>query len=405
MVTLPETGEEDEGGDSVDEEEEEEGKKSEFEGRRRRGGQGDEDEEGEDEEDEDADADARANAKDGERKGIEVMTDLDQMRLEKEEEEQDQEEDKDAAADSDSDTSTPASPPPTPSESLLARQKWSLLRASTLPLARRLCEKLRLVLAPLVASKLQGDYRAGKRLNMKRVVGYVASGYRKDKIWLRRTKPNKRDYRVLVAVDDSESMSRGGGGGMALEALAVLAGGMSQLEVGEFAVGRFGERFEILREFGEGGLTEEAGGRMLGGFGFNQRRTNTARCVESAVECLEGGGGANANGGGEELRGRKLCFLISDGRIERDSRERLRKLNRDMTEKGILLVVIIVEKGGKESIVNVKEVGFVDGKPKMKAFIEGYPFPFYLLLSDMKALPDVLGDSLKQWFEMVGRLN
>ncbi|GMI62048.1 hypothetical protein ScalyP_jg10249, partial [Parmales sp. scaly parma] len=118
------------------------------------------------------------------------------------------------------------------------------------------------------------------------------------------------------------------------------------------------------------------------------------------------GGGANANGGGgEELRGRKLCFLISDGRIERDSRERLRKLNRDMTEKGILLVVIIVEKGGKESIVNVKEVGFVDGKPKMKAFIEGYPFPFYLLLSDMKALPDVLGDSLKQWFEMVGRLN
>ncbi|GMI52731.1 hypothetical protein ScalyP_jg317, partial [Parmales sp. scaly parma] len=175
-------------------------------------GGGDDDEEGQDEEDEDADA--RANAKDGERKGIEVMTDLDQMRLEKEEEEQDQEEDKDkdaCAADSDSDTSTPASPPPTHhSESLLARQKWSLLRASTLPLSRRLCEKLRLVLAPLVASKLQGDYRAGKRLNMKRVVGYVASGYRKDKIWLRRTKPNKRDYRVLVAVDDSESMSGGG---------------------------------------------------------------------------------------------------------------------------------------------------------------------------------------------------
>src|SRR3546814_19628353 len=52
--------------------------------------------------------------------------------------------------------------------------------------AQRLCEQLRPVLEPTLASKLQGDYRSGKRINMKRVIGYIASGFRKDKIWMRR---------------------------------------------------------------------------------------------------------------------------------------------------------------------------------------------------------------------------
>lgn len=42
---------------------------------------------------------------------------------------------------------------------------------------------------------------------MKKVIAYVASQYRKDKIWLRRTKPSKRRYRVVIAVDDSASMA------------------------------------------------------------------------------------------------------------------------------------------------------------------------------------------------------
>ena len=38
-----------------------------------------------------------------------------------------------------------------------------------------------------------------------------------------------------------------------------------------------------------------------------------------------------------------LVFMISDGRIERDSRSKLRKLIREMTECNILLVLIIVQ--------------------------------------------------------------
>ena len=99
--------------------------------------------------------------------------------------------------------------------------------------------------------------------------------------------------------------------------------------------------------------------------------------------------------------------MISDGRIERDSREDLRRLAMEMTERFILLVMIIVEgdRNGnmkmKDSIVNMKEVSFQNGKPKVKHFIDNYPFPYYMILQDMSSLPEVLGDALKQWFEMM----
>lgn len=33
-------------------------------------------------------------------------------------------------------------------------------------------------------------------------------------------------------------------------------------------------------------------------------------------------------------------------------------------------------------------------------YLDAFPFPFYLILRDMSALPTVLGDALRQWFEL-----
>lgn len=52
----------------------------------------------------------------------------------------------------------------------------------------------------------RGDYRTGKRLNMRRLVAYIASDYRKNRIWMRRTKKAQRNYQICLAVDDSASM-------------------------------------------------------------------------------------------------------------------------------------------------------------------------------------------------------
>ena len=70
----------------------------------------------------------------------------------------------------------------------------------------KLCEELKSILEQKKVSDLKGDYRTGKRLNMKRVISYIASNYRKDKIWLRRTDPSQQNYRIFIGVDDSSSM-------------------------------------------------------------------------------------------------------------------------------------------------------------------------------------------------------
>ena len=74
-------------------------------------------------------------------------------------------------------------------------------------LGHQLCEQLKPILEPTKAAKLQGDFRTGKRLNMRKIIPYIANHFKKDKIWLRRVKPNKREFQIAVALDDSSSMA------------------------------------------------------------------------------------------------------------------------------------------------------------------------------------------------------
>lgn len=47
---------------------------------------------------------------------------------------------------------------------------WKSFELATMKLSQELAEQLRLVMEPTLASKLQGDYRTGKRINMKKVL-------------------------------------------------------------------------------------------------------------------------------------------------------------------------------------------------------------------------------------------
>ena len=73
-----------------------------------------------------------------------------------------------------------------------ASELWSNIEMLTANASQRLCEQLRLILEPTMATKLKGDYRTGKRINMRKIIPYIASSYRKDKIWLRRKKPSDK---------------------------------------------------------------------------------------------------------------------------------------------------------------------------------------------------------------------
>lgn len=97
------------------------------------------------------------------------------------------------------------------------------------------------------------------------VIPYIASHYRKDKIWLRRTRPNKRDYQVVIAVDDSSSMSESRCGDIAIEALVTVCRALSQLEMGSLAIASFGTKgnIKLLHDF-DRPFTGEAGVKVSG---------------------------------------------------------------------------------------------------------------------------------------------
>ena len=42
-----------------------------------------------------------------------------------------------------------------------------------------------------------------------------------------------------------------------------------------------------------------------------------------------------------------------------------------------------------------------DWTPQISSYMRHFPFPFYVILQDINSLPAILGDALRQWFELV----
>ena len=272
---------------------------------------------------------------------------------------------------------------------------WSKLEAVTDDLSQQLCEQLRTVLEPMLATRLKGDYRSGKRINIKKIIPYIASQFRKDKIWLRRTKPNKRNYQVMVAIDDSASMRSNGAHGVALEALTLLSRALSRLEVGQLALVNFGDAVKLLHPF-EQPFTSETGAYAVSRFEFKQENTNWLQFLEATSKLFEAAK-ATQTGSSDNFQ---LLFVISDARVQQD-RERVARWTREALSRRQLIVLIVLDScTPSQSILNLKSVTYPKGKLKVTDYLDDFPFPFYIILSDIKALPEIIADALRQWFEL-----
>jgi hypothetical protein len=279
---------------------------------------------------------------------------------------------------------------------------WRRLEYLTMLNAQSLCEQLRLVLEPTVATGLSGDFRSGKRLNMRRVVDFVASDFRRDRIWLRRVRPEKRSYDVLIAIDDSESMAESGAGPVALEALALLTSALSKLEVGRVAVVTFGTEPKLVRSFEEPLPIDDCGGaRMLQNFTFAQKNTNVKCLLDFMNTQLNGSGSLSVGATGEEVR---LAFIISDGRLS--ERAEVRRRICELHSSRVLVAFILIDSpvGGRKSIFDVQRVEYEpngSGSVSVTPYMDKFPVEFYAVVRDVSALPTVLADALRQWFEAV----
>lgn len=288
-----------------------------------------------------------------------------------------------------------------------ARQQWIYYEAQTRDLSLSLTEQLRLILAPTLATKMRGDFRTGKRLNIKRIIPYIASQYKRDKIWMRRSVPSKRSYQIMLAVDDSKSMGESGSGSLAFETLVMVTKSLSMLEVGEICVVGFGEDVKVAHDF-DTPFASDAGPKVFQNFGFQQKRTDVTKLVRESIELFRAAR-AKASGSPNDLW--QMELIISDGVCDSSEHEPIRRLLREALEERIMMVFVVVDdvknKKKGESVMDLKEAKFVKDEltgvsnVKIERYLDTFPFQYYLIVSDVKELPGVLATLLRQWFAEV----
>lgn len=276
---------------------------------------------------------------------------------------------------------------------------WQQYETLVDPLARELSEQLRLILEPTQCSKLTGDYRTGKRLNMRKVIPYIASQFRKDKIWLRRSRPSKRDYQIVLAVDDSSSMSDNHSRQLAFETLALAGKAFHLVEAGRLAVVSFGEQTRLLCDLDRERSMTSFGNQLLRQLTFAQSRTNVADMLSSVHRLLSSR--SNASSGAVS----QLLLVVSDGRgLFHEGEQTVRAAVRQVRHSGVFLLFIIIDSPqSQSSVLDHRVVRFgSDGKViGTDSYLDSFPFPYYMVLRDINSLPNVLSDALRQWFELV----
>ena len=271
--------------------------------------------------------------------------------------------------------------------------EWLDLEKQTQKTSSELCEQLRIILEPTKAKSLKGDYRTGKRINMKKVISYIASSFRKDKIWLRRTRQTAREYQILIAIDDSYSMNQHGLGNIAKKGLAAIAQALNKLEVGELAVAAIRQGLTLLHDFSSV-FTAEHGAYILNELQFMYGRNagNDQSYPNFVKQCYE----FLSKRGNQDLQ---LVIILSDGRMNKGKvRPCLRK------SEGIFYLFIIVD-NKNSSILDMKStvIDKINGKSVAKVYnyLEDFPFEYYVVVQSSEILVDVLADILKQWFELL----
>ena len=296
---------------------------------------------------------------------------------------------------------------------------WRLYESLTHDLSYALCEQLRSILEPTQATRLKGDYRTGKRLNMKKIIPYIASEYTKDKIWLRRTKPSQREYQVLIALDDSRSMAESHSIHLAYQTLALVSRALARLEVGDIGIAKFGQTVEVLHGFDNesGPFNDQAGVKLLNAFRFNQKATDLLGLVETSLKVLEQARDRRSARSTSAADLWQLEIIISDGVCQ--DMEKIKTVLRKAEEQRVMIVFVILDSlhshvkvGGssvnpiqnsiltmQQGVVRKNANGVME--VKMERYLDLFPFEYYVVLRDVETLPEILSGTLKQFFERI----
>jgi midasin len=189
------------------------------------------------------------------------------------------------------------------------------------------------------------------------------------------------------------------------------------LESGDIAIATFGETVEILRGLDEGPFTEKVGTNVINAFRFTQKATNVLSLMERTLIFLESARERKAMTSASATELWQLQIIISDGVCQ--DHDKLRAVLRKAEERRVMVVFIILdsmkspstERGSSSvqkkhhSILEMKKVDFkmVEGRMELQheKYLDSFPFNYYVVLRNVESLPDVLGETLKQFFEKI----
>nr|QEY02173.1 midasin [Oliveria decumbens] len=94
----------------------------------------------------------------------------------------------------------------------------------------------------------------------------------------------------------------------------------------------------------------------------------------------------------------QLVLIIADGRFH--EKENLKRCVRDILSKKRMVAFLLLD-SPQESIMDLMEASFQSGNVTFSKYMDSFPFPFYVLLKNIEALPRTLADLLRQWFELM----
>eukprot|EP00828_Plagiopyla_frontata_P047014 TRINITY_DN8573_c0_g1_i1.p1 TRINITY_DN8573_c0_g1~~TRINITY_DN8573_c0_g1_i1.p1 ORF type:complete len:358 (-),score=60.19 TRINITY_DN8573_c0_g1_i1:182-1255(-) len=287
-----------------------------------------------------------------------------------------------------------------PENQSYGRSLWQKLEKEATQYSLLLSEQLKSILEPQQLSCYKGDFKTGKRLNMKKVIPFIASNFRKDRIWMRRSEPDKRNYQILIALDNTLSMKENDVGILALQSLIILSLALAKIDVGEIGIAGISNGMDLLHDF-QIPFTAEAAPYILSTFDFTYSSPDSqdlaiAMFLKESINLFK------EKQNNESMQ--QICFIISDGKF---NKKLVQPLLLEAEEENILYIFIIVDQQDKQnSILTIKSPELIydeNGKFQkvlMKNYLEDFPFKHYIILQHIQEISSVLVDILRQYFEV-----
>ncbi|BAM40976.1 uncharacterized protein TOT_030000237 [Theileria orientalis strain Shintoku] len=252
-------------------------------------------------------------------------------------------------------------------------------RNSLIQLSNNLLSQLRIILEYNYVNSLKGYYKHGKRISIKKLMIFIATNYQRDKIWLKRLKPQKRDYFIQIAIDNTKSMSAIAK--ISIQTIVVIYEAIHKLNIGTLNVIKFGAYTPevILNNIN----TAHNDNWMLrlsfdeeSKFSYETGLIQLFQFILAQPHFI-----ASKN---------KILIIISDGKFNKN---KVRKYLINIINHNVVPLLVVLDP--QNSITNMKHIINTDGRLVIENYLDNFPFPYYSIISNINNLPNILSDLLR----------